>query len=76
VTDGTLVFAGRVASVVDGPDGRVGRVSVRGAQVDVALDLVPEAREGDTVLVHAGVALGVVREETAVAAAVAPAEEA
>ncbi len=76
VTDGTLVFTGRVASVVDGPEGRVGRVSVRGARVDVALDLVPEAREGDTVLVHAGVALSIVREEEAVAAAVAPAEEA
>lgn len=76
MTDGTLVFTGRVASVVDGPEGRVGRVSVRGAKVDVALDLVPEAREGDTVLVHAGVALSIVREEVAVAASVAPAEEA
>jgi hydrogenase maturation factor len=27
----------------------------------VALDLVPEAREGDTVLVHAGVALTLVK---------------
>ena len=74
--DGTLVFAGRVASVVDGPQGRVGRVSVRGAQVDVALDLVPEAHAGDTVLVHAGVALSIVREDAAAVAAVARAEEA
>jgi hydrogenase maturation factor len=74
--DGTLVFAGRVASLVDGPQGRVGRVSVRGAQVDVALDLVPEAREGDTVLVHAGVALSIVREDAAAVAAVVRAEEA
>jgi hydrogenase maturation factor len=65
VTEGTLVFAGRVGAVRDGPEGRVGRVSVRGAGRDVALDLVPEAREGDTVLVHAGVALAVVRDEDA-----------
>lgn len=60
--DGTLVFTGRVGSVVEGPHGRTGRVSVRGARVEVALDLVPAAREGDVVLVHAGVALSVVRE--------------
>ena len=76
VMDGTLVLTGRVASVVDGPDGRVGRVSVRGAMVDVALDLVPEAGEGDTVLVHAGVALSIVREDEAAVAAVSRAEEA
>jgi hydrogenase maturation factor len=74
--DGTLVLTGRVASVVDGPDGRVGRVSVRGAMVEVALDLVPEAGEGDTVLVHAGVALSIVREDEAAVAGVSRAEEA
>jgi hydrogenase maturation factor len=63
--DGTHVFAGRVSAVHDGPNGRVGRVSVRGARVDVALDLVPEAGEGDTVLVHAGVGLSVLRGEDA-----------
>jgi hydrogenase maturation factor len=40
----------------------VGRVSVRGARVEVALDLVPDAGPGDAVLVHAGVALAIVRE--------------
>jgi hydrogenase maturation factor len=63
--DGTLVFAGRVRAVREGPEGRLGCVSVRGARVEVALDLVPSAREGDTVLVHAGVALSVVRSEDA-----------
>jgi hydrogenase maturation factor len=63
--DGALVCTGRVSAVKDGPHGRVGRVSVRGARVDVALDLVPEASEGDTVLVHAGVALSIVRGEDA-----------
>ena len=61
--DGTLVFTGRVVSIAEGPDGRVGKVSVRGAQVEVALDLVPDAQAGDSVLVNAGVALSLVRED-------------
>ncbi len=60
--DGSHVVTARLLSVEDGPDGRRGRVSVRGATVEVALDLVPEARVGDSVLVHAGVALSRVRE--------------
>jgi hydrogenase maturation factor len=59
--EGTLVFTGRVLSVDEGPGGRTGRVSVRGAQIEVSLDLVPEAGVGDSVLVHAGVALSLVR---------------
>jgi hydrogenase maturation factor len=60
--EGPLVFTGRVVELREEPEGRVGRVSVRGARVDVALDLVPEARRGDEVLVHAGVALALVRD--------------
>jgi hydrogenase maturation factor len=60
---GPVVFAGRVVEVEDEPDGRVGLVSVRGARTSVLLDLVPEARAGDTVLVHAGVALALVGDE-------------
>jgi hydrogenase maturation factor len=62
------VFCGQLTEVRAGAEGRVGRVSVRGARTEVALDLVPEAREGDTVLVHAGVALSVLREGTGDAA--------
>lgn len=61
--EGAPVYTGRVVDVRDGPDGRVGRVGVRGARVEVALDLVPEARAGDVVLVQAGVALSIVRDE-------------
>jgi hydrogenase maturation factor len=61
--EGPLVYTGRVVDVRDGPGGRVGRVGVRGARVEVALALVPEAKAGDDVLVHAGVALTVVRDE-------------
>jgi hydrogenase maturation factor len=56
------MYAARVLALRQGPEGRVGRVSVRGAQLDVALDLVPEAEPGDTVLVHAGVALSLMRD--------------
>jgi len=60
--EGPLVFTGRLVELREEPEGRVGRVSVRGARVEVALDLVPEARPGDAVLVHAGVALALVRD--------------
>jgi hydrogenase maturation factor len=56
------VFTARLVELCDGASGRVGRVSVRGARTDVLLDLVPEAAVGDTVLVHAGVALSLVRD--------------
>ena len=59
---GPVVFAGRVVEVDDEPGGRMGLVSVRGARTSVVLDLVPEAKAGDTVLVHAGVALALVRD--------------
>jgi hydrogenase maturation factor len=59
--DGPAVFAGRVVELHVGPDGREGRISVRGARMRVMLDLVPEAVAGDTVLVHAGVALSLLR---------------
>lgn len=58
--EGTHVYTARVVEVREAPGGLVGRVSVRGARAEVALDLVPEARAGDAVLVHAGVALTIV----------------
>ncbi len=61
--EGSQVVTARVLSVRAAAAGRTGRVSVRGATVEVALDLVPEVRVGDRVLVHAGVALSVVRED-------------
>jgi hydrogenase maturation factor len=51
------LFVGEIDRVREGADGRWGTVSVRGARLEVALDLLPEARVGDAVLVHAGVAL-------------------
>ncbi len=56
------VVAGRVVALRPGGPWRLGRVSVRGAEIEVALDLVAEARVGDVVLVHAGVALCIVHD--------------
>ena len=66
--DGPLLCCGRLVSLREDERGRTGRLSVRGAQVEVALDLVPEAQVGDSVLVHAGVALSLLRDEAAAAA--------
>jgi hydrogenase maturation factor len=63
VSDSTLVVAARITALRDGAEGPVARVSVGGAGRLVAVDLVPEARVGDTVLVHAGVALSLVHDE-------------
>jgi hydrogenase maturation factor len=61
MNEGPVVYTGRVIELAEGPEGRMGRVSVRGARARVVLDLVPEARAGDTVLVQAGVALALIR---------------
>ena len=61
--DGPAVVVGRVVELHEGPAGLEGRVSVRGARVEVVFDLLPEARVGDTVLFHAGVALARLQDE-------------
>ena len=61
--DGPAVVVGEVVELREGPAGVDGRVSVRGALVEVALDFLPDVRVGDTVLFQAGVALARVREE-------------
>ncbi len=60
--EGAVVYAGRIVALQEGPEGRTGRLSVRGARREVVLDLVPEAELGDTVLVHAGVALSLLSD--------------
>lgn len=56
------LFVGRIEQIRDAEAGRQGTVNVRGARLEVALDVVPEAGVGDYVLVHAGVALSVLGE--------------
>lgn len=57
------VFVGRIQAIRAGHDGRRAQVSVRGAVVEVELELLPDARVGDSVLVHAGVALALLTGE-------------
>jgi len=59
------LFVGKIVSVRQSGSGRWGAVSVRGACAEVALDLVPQAQPGDSVLLHAGVALALMTEESA-----------
>jgi len=56
-----ILFVGEIQEIHEDAHGRRAEVTVRGARVEVALDVVPEARVGDSVLVHAGVALQVLR---------------
>ena len=57
------LFVGRIQAILDGAAGRRAALSVRGARVEVELELLPEARVGDSVLVHAGVALALLEQE-------------
>jgi hydrogenase expression/formation protein HypC len=61
-----LAVPGRIVRVEgDEPLRRIGRVDFGGLQKDVSLAFVPEAREGDYVLVHVGFALTQVDEAEA-----------
>jgi hydrogenase maturation factor len=57
------LFVGRIEGVQETKAGRLGVVTVRGALREVALDCVPEARVGDSVLVSAGVALSRIEDQ-------------
>ena len=61
-----LAVPGEIMSVT-GEDGLLRQAQVRfgGSMRQVSLALLPQARTGDYVLVHAGVAIGVVDEEEA-----------
>ena len=62
-----LAIPGRIESITVGePDiFRTGKVSFNGIHKDVDLSMVPEAKEGDYVLVHVGIGISVVDEEEA-----------
>jgi len=57
-----LAIPARVAKL---EEGHMATVDIMGVTRKVSLDLVPEAVEGDFVLVHAGFALQIVDEEYA-----------
>ena len=51
--------------IIEIKDGGMARVEAMGAERDAAIDLTPEAKVGDYVLVHAGFAIEVVDEQYA-----------
>lgn len=60
-----LAVPGRILSVTGDELLRAGRVEFGGVVKDVNLSLVPEARAGDYVLVHVGLAISKVDEKEA-----------
>lgn len=61
-----LGVPGEVLSIQENAQGmRTGKVSFGGVAREVSLDLVPEARVGDYVVVHVGFALSVIDAEEA-----------
>ena len=62
-----LAIPGKILSIKKTEEGvmRTGKVSFGGIMKEINLELVPEAKEDDYVLVHVGVALSMVDEEEA-----------
>lgn len=63
-----LAIPGKVEKITAKLDDtfRVAKVSFGGIYTEVNLSMTPEAQEGDYVLVHVGVSIGVISEEEAV----------
>jgi hydrogenase expression/formation protein HypC len=60
-----LAIPGKVASIEEKDGIRTGRVQFGGITRQACLDFVPEAKEGDYVMVHVGFAISVVDKEEA-----------
>ena len=62
-----LAIPGKIQSIETKFDGlvRMARISFGGIIKEASLEMVPDAKEGDYVLVHVGVAISVVDEEEA-----------
>ncbi len=62
-----LAIPGKILSIAKTEEGimRTAKVLFGGITKETNLELVPEAKEGDYVLVHVGVALSIVDEEEA-----------
>lgn len=60
-----LAIPGKVASIEQQNGVRTGRVQFGGITRQACLDFVPEAQEGDYVMVHVGFAISVVDREEA-----------
>ena len=60
-----LAIPGRVAQIDINDGVRTGRIQFGGITRQACLDFVPEAKEGDYVMVHVGFAIGVVDKDEA-----------
>lgn len=62
-----LAIPGRIKSIEEHTEGimRIGKVELGGIVKEINLQLVPDAKENDYVLVHVGVAISIVDEEEA-----------
>lgn len=60
-----LAIPGKVLSITEENQVRIGRVQFGGVTQAVSLDFVPEAAVGDYVLVHVGFAISKIDEEEA-----------
>ncbi len=62
-----LAIPGRIKSIEVFKEGhmRMGKVELGGIVKEINLELVPDAKEDDYVLVHVGVAISIVNEEEA-----------
>jgi hydrogenase expression/formation protein HypC len=60
-----LAIPGKVAQIIEKDGIRSGRVQFGGITREACLDFVPEAKEGDYVMVHVGFAISVVDREEA-----------
>ena len=62
-----LAIPGKIKSIAATKEGymRMGKVEMGGIVKDINLQLVPDAKEDDYVLVHVGVAISIVDEEEA-----------
>ena len=61
-----LAVPGKIVAVNESrKEFRSGTVDFQGSEVKVSLNLVPEAGEGDWVLVHAGYAISTLQEKEA-----------
>ena len=60
-----LGVPGKITSITDMMGMRVADVDISGVKRQVSLDLVPDASEGEYVLVHAGFAIQIIDEQEA-----------
>ncbi|MCX6152687.1 MAG: HypC/HybG/HupF family hydrogenase formation chaperone [Candidatus Kapabacteria bacterium] len=61
-----LAIPGKIISQEERENLKMAKVSFGGAIREVCLDLVPEAKDGDYVIVHVGYALNIIDDNEAV----------